>query len=309
MFGDINNDRKPDVLLPDTAGNLRTIAGGQDPYGAPNAVVQAAPGAAPNWNGVQISHRGSLGRKTVDDLFAHEPGKAELYLYSNDNSGRLDGQANAPITKPATCVTPAGASIDCAAHGYGVTNWSKVTQIAALGSPTGDSGDTADKLPTTSLLFVENGRLWLGTAGSLNALTPQAVLLSANDTKWAGYDLLTPGRAQGTDFPTLWARSETDGTLHAFSVKGTAQAPDLTGFTNPAAGLVSGTIDPKVYPRVGSEGDLTGDGIPNLWAIDTNQQLVAFNGVGTATPFPTATGVSTTPSPWATSTCPRRSGS
>ncbi|MEW2135278.1 LamG-like jellyroll fold domain-containing protein [Streptomyces sp. NPDC005409] len=295
VFGDLGNDRKPDVLLPDTAGNLRTIAGGQDPYGAPNAIIQAAPGATPNWNGVQISHRGSLGRKTVDDLFAHEPGKPELYLYSNDNYGRLDGQANAPITKPATCVTPTGASIDCAAHGYGVTNWSKVTQIAALGSPIGDSGATADTLPTTSLLFVENGRLWLGTAGALNALAPQAVLLSANDTKWAGYDLLTPGRAQGTDFPTLWARSKTDGSLHAFSVKGTAQAPDLTGFTNPAAGLISGKIDPKVYPRVGSEGDLTGDGIPDLWAVDTNQQLVAFNGVGTATPFPAASGVSTTP--------------
>lgn len=295
VFGDLNNDRKPDVLLPDTAGNLRTIAGGQDPYGAPNAVVQAAPGATPNWNGVQISHRGSLGRKTVDDLFAHEPGKPQLYLYSNDNSGRLDGQANAPIAKPATCVTPAGASLDCAAQGYSVANWSKVTQIAALGSPTGDSGATADKLPTTSLLFVENGRLWLGTAGSLNALAPQAVLLSANDTKWVGYDLLTPGRAQGTDFPTLWARSKTDGSLHAFSVKGTAQAPDLTGFTNPAAGLISGKIDPKVYPRVGSEGDLTGDGIPDLWAVDANQQLVAFNGAGTATPFPAVTGVSTTP--------------
>ncbi|MEU6759298.1 ricin-type beta-trefoil lectin domain protein [Streptomyces sp. NPDC046685] len=294
-FGDLNSDRKPDVLLPDTVGNLRTIAGGQDPYGAPNAVIQAAPGNSSNWNNIQISHRGSLGRKVVDDLFAHEPGKANLYLYTNDNSGRFDGQAPNSVPKPSTCSTPAGASIDCAAHGYKAADWTQVSQIAAFGSPTGDSGATPDSLPPTSLLFVENGRLWLGTAGTTNALAPQAVLLSANDTKWAGYDLLTPGRAQGTDFPTLWARSKADGSLHAFSVKGTAQAPDLTGFTNPAAGLISGKIDPKAYPRLGSEGDLTGDGIPDLWAVDTNQQLVSFSGVGTVTSFPAVTGVSTTP--------------
>lgn len=294
-FGDVNNDRKPDVLLPDTAGNLRTIAGGQDPYAAPNAVINAAPGNSANWNNIQISHRGSLGSKVVDDLFAHEPGKANLYLYTNDNSGRFDGQAPNPVAKPATCTTPAGATIDCAAHGYGTTNWAQVTQIAAFGSTTGDSGPVPQSLPRTSLLFVENGRLWLSTAGTTNALSPQAILLSANDTKWAGYELITPGRAQGTDFPTLWARSKADGTLHAFSVKGTAQAPDLTGFTDPAAGLISGKIDPKTYPRVGSDGDLTGDGIPDLWTVDTNQQLVGFNGAGNATPFPSVTGVGTTP--------------
>ncbi|MFC9295498.1 ricin-type beta-trefoil lectin domain protein [Streptomyces sp. NPDC057011] len=293
VFGDINGDRKPDVLLPDTSGNLRKIAGGEDPYGAPNADIKAAPGNTGNWNSIQISHRGSFGRKTVDDLFAHEPGKANLYLYTNDNAGRFDGQAPGAVSKPTACITPANTTIDCAAHGYGA-DWAKVTQIAAFGSTSGDSGATPDSLPLTSLVFIESGRLWLGTAGTTNAFSPQAILLSADDTKWDGYELIAPGRAQGTDFPTLWARSKADGSLHAFSVKGTAQAPDLTGFTNPAAGLVSGKIDPKAYPRVGSDGDLSGDGIPDLWAVDANQQLVAFNGVGTAAPYPSVTGVDTT---------------
>ncbi|MFG2877083.1 LamG-like jellyroll fold domain-containing protein [Streptomyces sp. NPDC048337] len=294
VFGDINGDRKPDVLLPDATGNLRKIAGGEDPYGAPKADIKAAPGNSSNWNGIQISHRGSLGRKVIDDLFAHEPGNANLYLYTNDSTGRFDGQAPGTVTKPTACVTPANATIDCAAHGYGA-DWGKVTQIAAFGSTTGDSDATPDSLPRTSLLFVENGRLWLTTAGTTDALSPQAILLSANDTKWDGYELIAPGRAQGTDFPTLWARSKADGSLHALSVKGTAQAPDLTGFTNPAAGLISGRIDTKAYPQVGSDGDLSGDGIPDLWAVDANKQLVAFNGTGTATPYPAVTGVSTTP--------------
>ncbi|MFE1414931.1 ricin-type beta-trefoil lectin domain protein, partial [Streptomyces sp. NPDC058746] len=67
----------------------------------------------------------------------------------------------------------------------------------------------------------------------------------------------------------------------------------------PAAGLITGKIDPARYPRVGSDGDLTGDNIPDLWAVDKEQQLVAFNGLGTApdgttVPYPTVTGIAST---------------
>ncbi|MFJ3914168.1 ricin-type beta-trefoil lectin domain protein [Streptomyces vinaceus] len=297
IFGDVTGDRKADVLLPDSTGVLRVIGGGADPAAAAKANAESAPGTN-GWNTIQTSHRGSLGSKTVDDLFAHAPEDKWLLIYLNNSvSGQFDSQAPVTVDKPSGCVTPASATLDCSAHGYG-SDWSKVTQIAAFGSVTGDSDSKPNALPRTTLLFIENGRLWLAYANTTNSLKPQAVMLSANDTRWDGYDLITPGRAQGTDFPTLWARSKTDGTLHAFSVKGTAQAPDLTGFTDPAAGLISGKVDPKVYPRVGSDGDLNGDRIPDLWAVDTNQQLVAFNGVGTvpggpAPAYPTVTGIDT----------------
>ncbi|WP_405922096.1 LamG-like jellyroll fold domain-containing protein [Streptomyces sp. NBC_00122] len=294
VFGDITGDNKPDILLPDTAGDLRKIGGGEDPYGAPRAKMVAAVGNTGNWNGIQISHGGSLARKTVDDLFAHQSGSANLYVYPNDgNGGWFDGQASVPVTKPTNCLKSDKTTITCATYGYGA-DWAKVTQIAAFGSVAGESGTP---LPQTSLLFVENGRLWLATAGTNNQLASQAILLSGNDTKWDGYELIAPGRAQGTAFPTLWARSKADGgTLHAFTVKG---ATDLTGFNDPAAGLITGKIDPKTYPRVGSNGDISGDKIPDVWAVDTNQQLVSFYGTGTApgtdVPHPTTTGVDTSP--------------
>ncbi|MER5933039.1 ricin-type beta-trefoil lectin domain protein [Streptomyces sp. NPDC002054] len=287
-FGDVTGDKKPDLLLPDLTGNLRTIEGrakDTDPATAPKAVIAAAPGGN-GWNDqVRISHRGSPGFKSVDDLFAHRDGDANLYLYQNDDlGGRFDGQDRATLSKPGTCVTASQAAVSCATHGYG-SDWSGTSRIAAFGGTVaGDTGTNPQVLPRTSLLFTDNGRLWLGTPGIGTQLDTRAVLLSANDTRWASYDLIAPGRAKGTNFPTLWARSAS-GSIHshAFANTGTPEAPVFTSLPDPTKGLIPGvTLTPAAYPRVGSDGDITGDGIPDLWAVDTQQQLVAFPGIGTA---------------------------
>ncbi|WP_406204347.1 ricin-type beta-trefoil lectin domain protein [Kitasatospora sp. NBC_01560] len=305
ILGDIDGDKKSDVLLPDSAGNLRMIGAGADPYGAPNAKPQSAPGTT-GWDNIQITHRGSFSDANVDDLVAHAPGSAEAYLYVNDRiSGRFDGQAGVALAKPTSCMLPDATPVTCSDWGLGA-DWSKVTDIAAFGSPTGDTpdilGTNLPGLRRTSLLFREGSRLWLAMSSSVKTLDGPVVLLSGTDQEWDFYDLITPGPTKGTDMPTLWSRSRGDGTIHAFQLKPKPDGTlDASEFTTPTKGWIANGVDRRLYPKVGSNGDLTGDGVPDLWAVDTNQQLVAWSGVGTKAPStgtavgPTVTGLSGTP--------------
>ncbi|MEU6865379.1 hypothetical protein ABZ924_19245 [Streptomyces sp. NPDC046876] len=45
-----------------------------------------------------------------------------------------------------------------------------------------------------------------------------------------------------------------------------------------------------MHPRIGSDGDLTGDGLPNLWSADTPGKFTVFPGVDTTSPYPSVTG-------------------
>lgn len=284
-FGDIDADGRPDVLVPDAAGNLRAL--GSNPADTASARAGAAPGGGGSWAGVQYTHRGTLGYQQVDDLLAHARGGSALLLFQNDGNGRFTERAPMSVGKPTVCRNTARLTIDCARHGLG-SDWSKVTQVAAYGSPRGDSA-VQGILPRTSVLFVENGRLWLVERGVTNNLDDEAVLVSANDTRWAGYELLTPGPAQGTDFPTLWARSQQDGKIRAFSLTGSPDAPVFSAFADPATGPVLTTLAPATHPRVGSDGDHTGDGLPDLWSADASGKVTFYPGKGTTGSHPAVT--------------------
>ena len=47
---------------------------------------------------------------------------------------------------------------------------------------------------------------------------------------------------------------------------------------DPAAGVVASGFTTGEYPTLGSSGDLTGDGAPDLWAVTADRYLVTYSG-------------------------------
>ncbi|MFD9359698.1 hypothetical protein [Streptomyces sp. NPDC060031] len=61
-------------------------------------------------------------------------------------------------------------------------------------------------------------------------------------------------------------------------------------FADPVAGPVLTTLAPGAHPRIGSDGDLTGDGLADLWSADAAGEVTVFPGTGTAGVHPTVSG-------------------
>ena len=297
-FGDVTGDGKPDILLPDGTGNLRLVQNTGDPVNAGwiSSVGASAPAGLGSWNGLQVTHRGSLrGQQPVDDLIVHAPGAPLTYLYVNNGTGGYNAATsfylNGTTTPgPITCNDATGAAITCPST-LG-TDWSGATQLLAFGSP---DGETTSPLSKTSLLAVINKQLWLFPPGatSVRLLSKTGDQLSTTD--WTNYDLIGPGPANGTTSctntagttvtssqATLWVRDRSTGNIISMPITKNADCTNnYAALANPATtGTVIGTgYDPVHYPTVSSVGDLTGDGVPDLYGQTAAGKLVIWSGV------------------------------
>ncbi|WP_104818977.1 ricin-type beta-trefoil lectin domain protein [Kitasatospora sp. MMS16-BH015] len=307
--GNLNGDGRPDLLFPDSSGNLRMITIGKDPVNAqaaPLGLLTTEPGPALTWNDVQTTHRGALRSMGVDDVFARptktSTQKGHLYVYQNNGSGVLT-TPTAPLDRATTWADPVtGAQIPAPADYY-KADWSQATQLLAFGAmraPLNKGNESDSTVTDTSLLTVENGHLWLHRAYADSNLDADAVEVSSL-AGWDGYDLAAPGSASGYAQPTLWARNQSTGAITSYAVKtktGSGQTPtmlDLSGLADPTkgttlTGVAPGSttaapfvVKPSDYPTVGSTGDINGDGLPDLWAINANGHLVYWAGIASTT--------------------------
>ncbi|MER5641604.1 ricin-type beta-trefoil lectin domain protein, partial [Kitasatospora sp. NPDC002227] len=314
VFGDVTGDGKPDIVLPDGNGNLRTIQNTGDPTNAGwvSALGVVAPGGS--WTNAQVTHRSTLRTPVFpsDDLVVHKPGDKMMFLYTNTGQGHY-GQATpfypsgSATPVQVNCVDTSGAAVDPTGPqgcptGVGL-DFSQVSQVLALGNP--DKESTAAPLSKTSLVVVINGSLWLMPPGGA------ATLLKKTDTQLSnkpwdgsantdGYDLIGPGPASGTwaangvtsngDQATLWARDRRTGQILAYAITKTtatgatnygnlADPAAISTPTTPGATVIGANVDPATYPTVGSVGDFTGDGVPDLYAQNSAGKVVVWPGV------------------------------
>ncbi|MGW4378802.1 hypothetical protein [Kitasatospora sp. NPDC004531] len=305
-YGDLTGDGVPEIVLPDSAGNLRAIRNTTETAETGQLFGAAVDSPTGTWQGVQTTHHGKLvGSGFQDDLIAHAAGATQLYLYRPSTSGITSRTAfylNGTTTQgPVSCLDAGGATIACPPE-LG-TDWSNATQVVAIGSV---NNEPADLPVRTNLVAVIGTKLWLFTPGSTTARPLAATdrLLSGLD--WSGYDLIGPGPANGTTTctdaagtttttaqATLWARERSTGRILAYPITRNPAANcavDFSALADPAQGTVLGSgIDPAAHPVVGSVGDLNGDGTPDLYGANAAGEVTVWPGlVGDPTGHPGA---------------------
>ncbi|MET9399573.1 hypothetical protein [Kitasatospora sp. NPDC002965] len=265
--GDVDGDAVPDILLPDTAGNLQIISGRANDT-TPSSVLPAdlAPGSVKNWNDYRVSHR-DRNYSTADDLLVREVGgPGSVYLLRNVyGTGEFSRSGTGYVDWPRWCANPG----PCA-PGYPV-GWDGVQDLVLPGriGTTGPAG--------SGLLRMQAGDLWVATpfpgGGSFN----DAERLTTGGL-WAGYDLVTPG-PDASGGLVLWARERADGALHAYAIPKKADGTlDFSALADPSAGVVATGFTVDAYPTLGSSGDLDGNGTADLWAVTADRHLVTYSG-------------------------------
>lgn len=316
-YGDVTNDGHADVLAPDpTTGALLNYSQALNFDSTPS--LQAATAAqAPDgtsWKNFRITHRGTQTAGTpVDDLFVHhdaDPTKADsdptktggtkLYYYPNNslNYGQFNA-ASIPLARP-DCF---GDSTLCPGLTAGSTwapgaTWAYTNQITPIGSASTTLTPGLKTTDATGILAVEAGNLWyypITSAGAYDAngkLSPLGAPTLVAKGGWDNYDLMIPGDALATGKPALWARVRTTtgghnaGDILQYALT-TAAATDsngtpyttVTGVAASPATAIGGGVTTAAFPLVGSDGDLNGDNIPDLWASSGNGKIVTWDGV------------------------------
>ncbi|MCP3822006.1 DNRLRE domain-containing protein [Streptomyces sp. A3M-1-3] len=264
--GDVTGDKVPDVYTIDPDGKLMLFAKalGTDPLhlgGTPAAYTTETGKAAPvpdgYWTGALITHNGDwLPGDGIQDLVARMP-DGKLYLYPGDGYGSFDVHARIHILLPSGSPAP-----------------SAFRQILSVGDMTADG--RPDLLATTS-----NG-LWAFT-GYTGASFETSSQLTGED--WTQRDIVQLGNIAGDEALDLVYRDNAAGQLHLRQGKKAA-----SGGTDPASIATKAAAAAQLdtygvsgwsrtsLPIVTGTPDVSGDGVPDIWALLSSGDVRVYPG-------------------------------
>ncbi|MEV7523733.1 ricin-type beta-trefoil lectin domain protein [Streptomyces sp. NPDC091371] len=285
-LGDITGDERVDFIAPADNGDLIVYPTATDPAagGVLASNLANSPGGKGWGNGTLTTHRGGNGIR-IDDLWVHRDGELKLYRNSLTQGGlAANGGLYYHASKALGVERPYASDCTVAATGQPcggeyAENWTRVKQILAVGDALPEAGAT----PRNDLLTVENDgtnnslMLFQGTSADGELRDPLVLVLSPSG--WDNLTLLAPGDATGDGLPDLWARDNTTGDVYQYA--NVAGNPAALGDHTKRTKIGSG-VSATTHPVVGSSGDTSADGVPDLWALDSLHRLRTWDGVATS---------------------------
>lgn len=287
--GDLNGDGNNDIWNVDSNGTLLTYAGQN------NGQFSAATNGGQSFDRAQVASRGDWGQDGYNDLIALQPAATgtakELWEYPNNGSGiatvnGIDGGKQQLTVACPAVIDPTDDNPDGCATGD--DHWHDADQIITPGDINGDGAP--------DLLAKEGTFLWAyygDRATKRLDLHGAPVLVGGND--WNKFTVIAPGDLNGDSYADLLLRDNANGDVYrAYGKKGEnadVVNPATWGDTASRVKIATG-VTAALYPAVGSAGDVTGDGIPDLWGRKTDNTMTGWPGkktgadlTGLGTPF------------------------
>ncbi|MGW0390190.1 FG-GAP-like repeat-containing protein [Streptomyces sp. NPDC003042] len=265
---DLNGDTNSDIWSVDSNGTLLTYAG------QGNGDFATATNGGKFFSGADVDSRGDWGQDGYNDLVALEYDSVEqkkrLYAYPNNGSGVIGDQ----YTELTVSCPVVNEELGCIGdeRWTGDDHWHDAQQIITAGDLNGDSAPD---------LLVKQGQfLWAyyGNRAAYSLDVREPVLVGGGD--WNKFTVIAPGDLNNDKIADLWLRDDTTGDIwRSYGKKGSNGYLDPTTWGNTAARVkIAVGYQASAYPAIGSVGDVTGDGLADLWARKTDNTMVGWHG-------------------------------
>lgn len=268
--GDLNGDTNRDIWSIDSNGTLLTYAGQGD-----GSFSAATNGGGKSFAGSQVDSRGDWGQDGYNDLVSLQyddvDKKQKLWTYPNDGAGVI-GEDYTELSVACPVKDP-DLGCDYGEEWTGDDHWHNAEQVVSAGDINGDT--------QPDLLVKQGKQLWAyyGNRATYSLDVAREPVLVGNGD-WDKFTVVAPGDLNGDQIADLWLRENANGTIwRSYGKKGPDGLLDPTTWGNSAGRVKIGTgYTTAAYPAVGSVGDVTGDGKPDLWARKTDNTMLGWPG-------------------------------